>query len=59
MPFMQFDRSRLQVLPLADREHDMHLSEVVPLDAPLPNFDSLVSTLWLNVSALRGRRGRR
>ncbi|NCO35496.1 MAG: hypothetical protein AUJ92_09075 [Armatimonadetes bacterium CG2_30_59_28] len=40
MPFMQFDRSRLQVLPLADREHDMHLSEVVPLDAPLPNFDS-------------------
>lgn len=36
MPFPQFDRSRLQVLPLAEREHDMLLGEVLALDAPVP-----------------------
>lgn len=40
MPFPQFDRSRLKVLPLAEREHDMELGEVLPLDAPLKPFDS-------------------
>ena len=38
MPFPQFDRTRLRLLPLAQREHDMHLREVVPLEAPLPEF---------------------
>ncbi|MBI3947610.1 MAG: hypothetical protein HY321_16945 [Armatimonadetes bacterium] len=36
MPFPQFDRRRLQLLPLAEREHDMRLSEVLPLDASTP-----------------------
>ena len=39
MPFPQFDRSRLEVLPLAEREHDMHLSDVLPLDAATPACD--------------------
>jgi hypothetical protein len=34
-----FDRSRLQLKPLAERVHDMTLSEVLPLNAPLPAFD--------------------
>ncbi|MBI3922568.1 MAG: hypothetical protein HY318_14190, partial [Armatimonadetes bacterium] len=38
MPFPQFDRSRLEVLPLAEREHDMLLDEVLPLAAPVKPF---------------------
>lgn len=38
MPFPQFDRSRLEVLPLAEREHDMLLDEVLPLAASLKPF---------------------
>lgn len=34
MPYPQFDRSRLRVKPLAERVHDMHLDEILPLDAP-------------------------
>src|SRR5205085_5096364 len=33
-----FDRSRLHVQPLARRQHDLDLSVVLPLDAPLPEF---------------------
>lgn len=33
MPFPQFDRSRLRVQPLAQREHDLGLTNVLPLDA--------------------------
>ncbi len=40
MPFPQFDRSRLQVLPLSEREHDMHLDEVLPLDSPVKRFEN-------------------
>jgi len=36
MPFARFDPSRLRVLPLAEREHDMLLSDVLALDAPVP-----------------------
>jgi hypothetical protein len=34
MPYEIFDRSQLRLLPLAERIHDMHLDEVLPLDAP-------------------------
>ncbi|MCI0462733.1 MAG: hypothetical protein L0Z62_37770 [Gemmataceae bacterium] len=36
MPHPLFDRSRLHIQPLAHREHDLDLSAVLPLDAPLP-----------------------
>jgi hypothetical protein len=38
MPFPRFDRSRLRVRPLAERQHDLDLSVVLPLDALLPPF---------------------
>jgi hypothetical protein len=39
MPYPAFDRSRLRIQPLAQREHDLDLSAVLPLDAPAPAFD--------------------
>jgi hypothetical protein len=38
MPHPTFDRSRLLVQPLARRQHDLDLSSLLPLDAPLPDF---------------------
>src|SRR5262252_980311 len=38
MPFPAFDRSRLRIQPLAVRQHDLDLSAIMPLDAPLPAF---------------------
>ena len=38
MPHPAFDRSRLRIQPLARRQHDLDLSAVRPLDAPLPEF---------------------
>jgi hypothetical protein len=35
MPQPRFDRSQLHVLPLAERIHDMPLSYVMSLDAPI------------------------
>lgn len=34
MPHRQFDRSRLRLRPLAERQHDLDLSCLIPLDAP-------------------------
>ncbi len=39
MPYPAFDRSRLRVQPLAQRQHDLDLSVMLPLDAPLPPFE--------------------
>jgi hypothetical protein len=39
MPYPAFDRSRLIVKPLAQRQHDLDLAHLLPLDAPLPVFD--------------------
>jgi hypothetical protein len=39
MPYPSFDRSRLHIQPLSRRQHDLNLSVVLPLDAPLPPFD--------------------
>jgi len=33
-PYHPFDRSLLRLRPLAERQHDMDLSDVLPLDAP-------------------------
>ena len=38
MPFPIFDRSQLKLLPLADRIHDVSLSDLLPLDA-VPAFE--------------------
>ena len=38
MPFPAFDRSRLLIKPLSEREHDLDVSAMLPLDAPLPDF---------------------
>jgi hypothetical protein len=38
MPYPAFDRSRLRLQPLAERRHDLDLSVILPLDAPLPDF---------------------
>jgi hypothetical protein len=38
MPYPTFDRSRLRIQPLAQRQHDLNLSVVQALDAPLPAF---------------------
>ncbi|MBM3993321.1 MAG: hypothetical protein FJ303_04075 [Planctomycetes bacterium] len=38
MAFPLFDRSRLKIKPLAHRQHDLTLADVLPLDAPPPEF---------------------
>src|SRR5580704_1196522 len=38
MPYPQFDRSRLHIQPLATRQHDLTLADLLPLDAA-PDFD--------------------
>jgi len=39
MPYPLFDRSRLNLKPLAERRHDMALADVLPLDDEAPPFD--------------------
>jgi hypothetical protein len=36
MPYPTFDRSRLSIKPLAERQHDLDLSVLLPLNSPLP-----------------------
>jgi hypothetical protein len=38
MPYPFFDRSRLRIQPLSQRQHDLDLRAMLPLDAPLPAF---------------------
>jgi hypothetical protein len=38
MPYPAFDRSRLRLQPLAQRQHDLDLSVLLPLDAPPGDF---------------------
>jgi hypothetical protein len=40
MPFPQFDRSRLVIEPLAERQHDLTLADVQPLDAQISPLDN-------------------
>jgi hypothetical protein len=39
MPYPQFDRSRLRIQPLARRQHDLTLVDILGLDADPPPFD--------------------
>jgi hypothetical protein len=39
MPYPAFDRSRLRIQPLSQRRHDLDLSAILPLEAPLPAFE--------------------
>ncbi len=39
MSYPTFDRSRLQLKPLAERVHDLHLEHWLALDDPTPAFD--------------------
>jgi hypothetical protein len=39
MPYPIFDRSRLRIQPLAQRQHDLTLASLLPLDGVLPPFD--------------------
>src|SRR4051812_34851944 len=39
MPFPAFDRSRLRIRPLGERQHDLDLSALLPLDAAPPDFE--------------------
>jgi hypothetical protein len=39
MPYPAFDRAKLLIKPLAQRQHDLDLSVMLPLDAPIPAFD--------------------
>jgi hypothetical protein len=38
MPYPAFDRARLKIQPLANRQHDLDLTALLPLDAPRPDF---------------------
>src|SRR5205085_8892308 len=39
MPFPTFDRARLKIQPLSRRTHDLDLTAILPLDAPLSLFE--------------------
>jgi hypothetical protein len=49
MPFPAFDRSRLRIQPLAQRQHDLNLSHLLPLNAAAswhhPNLSSVVERI--------------
>ena len=56
MPYETFDRSRIRVRPLAERTHDMDLSYVLALDAPVPSFEGPhFSTVIDRIAAARER----
>jgi hypothetical protein len=38
MPYPIFDRARLRLQPLGQRQHDLTLGHLLPLDAPRPDF---------------------
>lgn len=39
-PFPMFDRSRLKLEPLTERQHDMTVEDILPLDAPIDVMDN-------------------
>jgi hypothetical protein len=58
MPYPSFDRSRLKIRPLAEREHDLDLSVILPLDAPLPPYENAAIPLLGKRLAAARRNGR-
>jgi hypothetical protein len=60
VPYPIFDRTRLRIQPLAQREHDLHLNTLLPLDAALPPFDCpALPLLGQRLAAARQRRSAR
>jgi hypothetical protein len=57
MPYPAFDRSRLRIQPLSQRQHDLDLSEILPLDAPLPEFTHPALAVLAERMAAAKRRG--
>ncbi len=56
MPYPEFDRSRLLIKPLDEREHDVPLDYQLTLDAPLPdNRQQIVEDLGAELVAARER----
>lgn len=56
MPFPAFDRSRLRIRPLAERQHDLTLDRMLPLDAPLPAFEHpAIGVLGERLAAAKAR----
>lgn len=54
MPYAAFDRSRLRIKSLAERQHDLDLSAVLPLDAALPTFDNpALATIGARMAAAK------
>lgn len=54
MPYPIFDRSRLAIKPLAQRQHDLDLSCVLPIGAPLPDFThAAIATLGERMASAR------
>jgi hypothetical protein len=54
MPYPTFDRSRLRIKPLAERQNDLDLSTILPLDAPLPPYShDAVPVLGKRLAAAR------
>jgi hypothetical protein len=60
MSYPAFDRSRLRIQPLASRQHDLDLSALLPLDAPLPALkNAALPELGRRLVAARGRQSAR
>lgn len=56
MPYLAFDRSRLRIQPLARRHHDLDLTAVLPLEAPLPAYSHpALATLGRRLAEARRR----
>jgi hypothetical protein len=54
MPYAQFDRSRLKLRPLAERENDLDLSAILPLDAETPDLHNAdIGTLAARIVAAK------
>lgn len=51
MPYPTFDRSRLIVKPLAEREHDLDLSAILPLDDTAPDMGADATRKFRDVGA--------
>lgn len=57
MPYETFDRSRLVLRPLAERQHDMSLADLLALDADVPPFRDANLYVLASRVAEAGRRG--
>src|SRR3954471_14474004 len=59
MPHPRFDRSRLRVRPLAERQHDLTLAVLLPLDAAPPFDHAAMPALGGQLAAARRARAAR